>query len=602
MNHSRLNDDQLRAVLSRSKRLLILAGAGSGKTTTLTESIAERIADRGVSGSSVLALTFTNKAAREMKDRLLKVIPEAEVHKITVGTFHAVSLKFLRESGHRLGYDDDLTVYSPDECKDLMIWINKDLGEPLTEKGLEELIDADPEQLDEKQAQVFSEYLYRLKQANAIDFRRMLTETIRLLRDGDIRAAYHERYRFIFVDEYQDTDRNQYTLHREIDPEYLFCVGDSDQAIYGWRGAILQIILDFMTDNALPEKIILEKNYRSGSKIIRAANSLIRYNRDRYEKALEPVRPSEGVIRFEALADQAEELRFIVHEIRDLVRQGRQYQDIAVLYRKNFQGEALATVLRDTDIPFVLVSSRRSVWESSAAKEIVNMLNLIRRSGDDFRARKFLKDTVHLKPDQIEAIEIQAIEAGTSIMKAWSKLNPEHTFPTGLAYVLDPGIVEMVNLLVNEFQIAEWYQNYPDKLTDYAEFMKLLKIWEQNHGRDYRSFLDWYALRDDQDILDLSMTENKVRLMTIHGAKGLEFPVVFMIGCTQHNYPARAKADIEEERRIFYVGITRAMDRLYLTRYINEERYNYHVRAKITANVEPSQFIREAKGGHDGTV
>lgn len=558
-----LNPEQLDAVTTPFQKVLVLAGAGTGKTTVLTKRIVYICNEHRISGSNIMCLTFTNKASREMKTRLMKLLPEKEVNNIWCGTFHSICLRILRECGHKIGYKPNISVYTPDDAVELLAQINEEYDEGLTEKEIKNLLQMSKDERDKSKNLVLREFYYRLKKNNAVTFDLMLSEVQRVFKKcPEILEQYHKRFKYIFVDEYQDTDWHQYNLHMILDPDHLFVVGDTDQAIYKWRGAVLEIILNFQKDHQQSKVIILSRNYRSLPDIIKYANKLIEKNENRFDKTLIPVREGKAVVYINVNKDAEIEKFSIKDMIGDAIGKGFNFKDIAILYRKNAQGNDMAYFLEQRLIPFIQVSSKVSVWGTTAARECINALWLLHNQDDNYRAERFIKKVVHLKPDVVSEIQEKAAQRGCPLLKVYAEMYA----PTcsGKFPHYDGGLLDLINSLYLEFAFMRRFDKYPEIRETYTNFAVAVKEWAQENGDLVDEFLSFMAFQSDQDVLDTVMKENKIKLMTVHGAKGLEFPVVIIIGCEDGTFPIK-RSDPEEERRVFYVAITRAMNEVYFT-------------------------------------
>ncbi len=582
-----LNDQQISAIVSSFNKVLVLAGAGTGKTTTLTERIRHLVVDKMVSGSSIMAVTFTNKAAREIFERLKNIVPGEELEKISIGTFHSIALNMLREAGYKLGYGSKITVYDSDDQLDLIMKINDRLGLKLKETTLRKIL-SNPDEMDDKHKIIYREYEYQLKQNNAVDFKKIISEAVELLsQHEDIQEIYHHKFKHVLIDEYQDTNMLQYRFIKLIDPDNIYAVGDNDQAIYAWRGANIQIILNFKTEYACAKVVILDKNYRSGKIVIERANSLIKHNMGRFEKELIPTRDITGECRVRELDDELKEAIAIKNEIADIVAEGYDYGDIAILARTNRICDFLAQSLSGK-VPSVLINKNGDIWKRSPAINLLNMLWLLINPFDDFRAERFLLKDLKIDGGEFKHIKEIKNKNKTCLLNAYKQYFniQDGTFP----FVEVTKISEAIKIIYDHFKYDRLKDLYFETWEKYQIIRKEIEHFAYHFIDKVDVFLSHMALRSDQDMVDNALSEDKVKIMTIHGAKGLEFPVVFLAGIEDGICPSK-RGDIEEERRVFYVAITRAKDRLIITRPLIREGFNQMYATTI------SQFVKEMQGG-----
>lgn len=634
-----LNPQQIEAVKHENGPLLILAGAGSGKTRVITHRIAWLIARCNVRPGAILAITFTNKAAAEMKTRVEKLVgPDS--FSMWIGTFHAMMMRILRRYADRLGFSANLTILDSDDQQKLVKSCLKDLNfndQQLQPRAVHSQISAAKNALEDVEqftrragsdyrlgriAKVYALYQDRLKKSNSMDFDDILFYAVRLLQENqDVLAEYQERFRYILVDEYQDTNHAQYQLVRMLSARHhnLCVVGDDDQSIYSFRGANIQNILDFEKDFKGCKVIKLEQNYRSTTMILNAANQVIRENRGRKAKALWTRRGQGDKITFLRAEGHSEESRFIAGEIERLVNGGRNYEDFAILYRLNALSRNLEAALREQGIPYRIFSGTR-FYDRREIKDVLAYLRLISSPNDDLAlARVINVPRRGIGEITISSIELLANREGVSwfticaqaekypeLQRAAAKLKEfadrirsfqnllvqnDMTFMAFVDLVeRESGLVQSLldrqeKILADES--VDRLENLRELLSDAQEFEQNMQSLQRDlAGADLELEPEDELLRQADDLtgvlaafleraaLYAEMDEDKdnqnyVRLMTIHSAKGLEFDYVFLVGAEEGLFPGyRARdfeADMEEERRLAYVAITRAREKLYVT-------------------------------------
>ncbi|MBF4509625.1 MAG: UvrD-helicase domain-containing protein [Aeromicrobium sp.] len=631
-----LNPAQRDAVTTVDGPLLVLAGAGSGKTRVLTFRIAHLIADHGVSPAAILAITFTNKAAAEMRARLEGLIGPA-ARPMWVMTFHAFCVRLLRADGGRLGYTRSFTIYDDDDTRRMLTSVLADLDidpKQLPVKGVAGRISAaknelvGPEDYESKAAnpperltaKAFALYQRRLREANAMDFDDLLVNAERLLREHpDVCEFYQDRFSHIHVDEYQDTNRAQYEIVNRLASRdrNLMVVGDDDQSIYSWRGADIRNILEFERD--YPDAIVirLEQNYRSTETILAAANAVVANNRGRKPKTLWTANAGgESITRYSA-TDERDEARFVAEEIERLLREEhRSYADFAVFYRTNAQSRVVEDIFLRAGVPYRLVGGTR-FFERAEIKDVMAWLRATVNPADVQSLVRVLEKRQGIGKTTIDALRQRAEEAGITLSDAiaraadagWlataparkvvalaSDLSAAREAEGGSLRERVEGIVERSGLLGT--LAAEGTREASGRAENIREFFGVAEEYDQQHDepemRTLDAFLEWVALRSDLD--EIEGEERAVTLMTLHAAKGLEFPVVFLLGMEDSIFPHASsmfdEAGLEEERRLCYVGITRARERLYLTHATQRSLFGQ------TQYNLPSMFIREIPGEH----
>jgi DNA helicase-2/ATP-dependent DNA helicase PcrA len=651
-----LNPAQREAVLCTQGPLLVLAGAGSGKTRVLTYRIAHMVADEGVAPWQVLAITFTNKAAAEMRERLGKLLAGG-TRGMWVCTFHAMCVRMLREDAERLGYRDNFTIYDDDDSRRLVRQIMNDADiDPkqfplnmIRSKissaknamvGPEELSDRASDPSTAKAARVYSELQRRLMRANAMDFDDLLVNAYALLsRNPDVLGRYQRRFQQISVDEYQDTNRVQYMITNLLAraSRNLMVVGDDDQSIYSWRGADIQNILDFQKDYPDAHVVKLEQNYRSTGHILAAANAVVANNSRRTPKRLFTDAGDGERIRVYQAADERDEGRWIAGEIERLHEAGRSYDDVALFYRTNAQSRVLEDMFLRAGVPYKIVGGTR-FFDRAEIRDVMAYLKLVLNPDDDVSCERIINTPRRgIGSTSIGKLRDYASENGCSLFAAAqacvaeggllgakvrsalasfsSVIEAGRTYTGDLSDVVE-AIVEgsgLIQALEAEHtveadsrieNIREFYgvaQEFDETHEDAAETLESLAELRaaavagdvqpgvmatgpaaaspaqdaaaQEPGRPQvaaeklPAFLEWLALRSDLD--SLAGSSSAVTMMTIHSAKGLEFPVVFVSGMEEGLFPHASynadPASLEEERRLAYVAITRARERLYLT-------------------------------------
>ena len=606
-----LNDKQSEAVHWMNGPVLILAGAGSGKTRVITYRIAHLLT-KGVPQSEILAVTFTNKAAKEMAQRIRALVPK-KLAKLTVSTFHSLGAKILREKASVLGYRANISIYDSQDQASLVKETGRDLGlkgEALDVAEATRVISLIKNGRTGWSAEnthfknLYDEYQKNLKLYNAVDFDDLITLPVRLLSEfEEVRAEYTSRYRFVLVDEFQDTSGNQYDMMRLlVGAEKNVCVvGDDDQSIYSWRGASVENIRRFETDFPGAREIKLEQNYRSTATILKAANALISHNSNRKPKQLWTGLPLGDPIEVFAAENELEEAEFIVSKIRTLmIRLSLHFQDFGVLLRANHLTRALEETFRKENIPY-LISGGMSFFERQEVRDMLAYLKLIANHDDDMSFLRVVNTPRRgIGRKLLEHISAYAGEHHCSLFGALTSL-ASHT-ETGLeekshaaaaefadligrfrsrlvgGKKLAQGVRELVEEvdywghLVSENRDAKDKDVVKWKFGNVESLIGSLADFEEDPDNAHPSLFDYLtrvtlASRDD---LDDKEEEGRVNLMTIHSAKGLEFPVVFIAGVEQDIIPharsvEEADANLEEERRLFYVALTRAERRLYLT-------------------------------------
>lgn len=617
MNLDTLNPMQKEAVLKTEGPLLILAGAGSGKTRVLTYRISHLIKNLNVHPANVLAITFTNKAANEMKERVEHIIG-SDARDMWISTFHSCCVKILRRDIDKIGYTRSFVIYDrPDQMtliKDCIkeLKINEKMYEPKT--VINHISDAKDKLIDPKRfkeihesdfrmgniSKIYSLYQERLLRNNALDFDDLIMKTIELFeRNENVLDFYQRKFKFIMVDEYQDTNRAQYKLIKLLAKKHhnLCVVGDDDQSIYGWRGADIKNILEFERDYKNAHIVKLEQNYRSTQIILDAANCVISNNITRKNKKLWTESEGGDKINIFKSSDEKEEGDFIAHYINKLKRdEDRNYKEFAILYRTNAQSRALEESLIKQNIPYKIYGGIK-FYERKEIKDLIAYLRVIQNPMDDISLKRIInvpKRGIGLKT--LEKIEDMALLKRESVYsalldvdgindistRAKSKLNEFTTLmSTFMAMKEIYSVSKLIEkVLENSGYISELQKEdsieSQTRIENLKEFSSVAVEFENaSEEKDLETFLATISLISDMDYKEED--SDFVSLMTLHSAKGLEFPVVFLAGMEEGVFPiSRALTDeveLEEERRLCYVGVTRAMEKLYLTHAVMRTIY-----------------------------
>lgn len=637
-----LNDAQKSPVLHKDGPLMVIAGAGSGKTRVLTYRIAH-LMEHGVDAFNILALTFTNKAAREMKKRIANIVGTSEAKNLWMGTFHSIFARLLRYDGDKLGFPSNFTIYDTQDSQRLISSIIKEMGldkdiykykqiqnrissyknSLITVKAYfqnPELMEADAMAKRPRLGEIYKNYVDRCFKAGAMDFDDLLLRTNELLnRFPDVLMKYQDRFKYILVDEYQDTNHSQYLIVRALADRYqnICVVGDDAQSIYSFRGANISNILNFQRDYDDVAVYRLEQNYRSTKNIVNAANSIIANNKNQLEKVVWTANDDGNKIKIHRSITDAEEGRYVASSIfENKMQQQLLNGEFAVLYRTNSQSRSIEDALRKRDIPYRIYGGL-SFYQRKEIKDVLAYLRLIVNPKDEealvrvinFPARGIGQTTVqkltvaanHYKRSIFEVIErLDAIElkinAGTktklqdftTMIKSFQIMNEKAD-----AFTLAEHVAKKTGLLV-EFKkdgtpegIARM-ENIEELLNGIKDFVEGQKELADASG-SLTEFLEDVALATDLD--KETGDDDRVALMTIHLAKGLEFPYVYIVGMEEDLFPSamsmNTRSELEEERRLFYVALTRAEKQAYLTYTQNRYRWGKLIDA------EPSRFLEE---------
>jgi len=627
---AQLNPPQQQAVRWTEGPLLVLAGAGSGKTRVLTSRVAYLLADRGVPPSQIMAITFTNKAAREMKERLVDLVGE-RAEALWVSTFHAACARILRREIEHLGYTRNFVIYDTADQQSLLKTCLQELNldeKRFNPRAVGGLISQAKNNLlapeafareastwyRQEVARVYRLYQAKLKKLNALDFDDLIMQVVTLFsHHPEVLASYQRQFRYVLVDEYQDTNHSQYRLVKQLVAGHnnICVVGDPDQSIYRWRGADIQNILDFEKDFPAARVIRLEQNYRSTQTILEAANAVIANNEGRKPKNLWTDNGRGDPVFYYSGENEWAEGRYVAGEIsRQLGREQRCYRDFAVLYRTHAQSRVFEEVFLQSGIPYQIVGGLK-FYDRKEIKDLVAYLRVIQNPADDISlARIFNVPKRSLGETTWSRLADYAAAHGISVMTAIGKAEEVPGLTSRALRSLSSlsQLIQAFQDLATRLKVTELVERVLEDSGYLAELQaegtpeaqaRVENLWEflsvardydrRSPDQDLAGFLAQISLITDID--DMAEAEDRVVLMTLHTAKGLEFPVVFLVGMEERVFPhAQSLADpaeTEEERRLCYVGMTRARERLYLTNAYERTLYGN------TVTNEPSRFLRE---------
>ena len=616
MNLDTLNETQLEAVKITDGPLLILAGPGSGKTRVITYKIAYLLEQGKAKPWEVLAITFTNKAAKEMKERLHNLIEE-DIKGMQISTFHSFGLRVIKEYYDFFGLDRTFTIIDESDSISLIKKIIKELN--LDEKkyipraiknkisgAKNELLNPEGFKVfartpyDEDVVKIYKKYEEKLKRNSSVDFDDLLMLPIELFRkDKEALEHYQNRYKYVFIDEYQDTNEAQYLLSKMISYKYknICVVGDESQSIYSWRGANYKNILNFEKDYKNAKVILLEQNYRSTKTILEAANSVIKNNKEKKDKHLWTLNGKGSKIKYLRCYDEKDEILNIINTIKKFKSEGIPYKEMVVLYRTNAQSQSIERGFIENTIPYKVVGSY-AYFNRKEIKDLVAYLRLINNEKDDvslIRAMNAPKRGIGAKT--IEKLELNANENNVSIFDSITS-GKELAFKNLILDIKekmkDKSFVDLVELVLDESGLKDEYKEKTieneSRLENLEEFKSIARNFEDyNPGATLEEFLIEISLISD--VKEASDCDEVVTLMTMHAVKGLEFDVVFITGLEEGLFPHSNsmfdESELEEERRLFYVAITRAKKVLYLTNARSRMLFG-----QIKSNL-PSRFIEE---------
>ncbi len=602
-----LNDKQKEAVIETEGPCLVIAGAGSGKTKVLTHKIAYLIEEKNIKPWNILAITFTNKAANEMKERITNLIGEV-ANDMWIGTFHSICVKILRKFIDRVGYNSDFVIFDTSDQKTLIKQCIRSLNlddKIYTDRGvIAEISNSKNEMLTpmqyklrtnneirkEKIAEIYEIYQRRLKENNALDFDDIINLTIQILTENqDVLEYYSEKFKYVLVDEYQDTNKAQFTLITLLSGRHgnITVVGDNDQGIYSFRGADITNILNFEKDFPGTKIIKLEQNYRSTKAILDAANAVIKHNEKKYEKNLWTEKEGGKRPEVAILDNEYEEANFIVEQINRLKREEYyKYSDFTVLYRTNAQSRSIEDIFRRENIPYKMIGGLK-FYERKEIKDVIAYLRLIHNQADNLSLGRIINEPKRgIGQTSMEKIETIAETNGISmyeVIKHAEQYGLNKVFINSREFI---NTIEDLSSKKDEMLISELTKEVLNK-TGYMKALELentaqaesrienlnefltvaMEFEEENAENSLAEFLESITLSSDID--GMEDKEDSVTLMTLHSAKGLEFPVVFLVGMEEGLFPSYRsigeQREIEEERRLCYVGITRAKEYLFLT-------------------------------------
>jgi len=637
-----LNDAQKAPVTHKDGPLIVIAGAGSGKTRVLTYRIAY-LMEQGVDAFNILALTFTNKAAREMKKRISQIVGSSEAKNLWMGTFHSVFAKILRAEAHRLGYPSNFTIYDTQDSQSVIRSIIKEMqldkdvykykqvfsrissykNNLITVKAYfnnPELVEADAMARRPRLGEIYKAYVDKCFKAGAMDFDDLLLRTNELLtRFPDVLSKYQHRFRYILVDEYQDTNHSQYLIVRALSDRFqnICVVGDDAQSIYAFRGANINNILNFQKDYDDVQLYRLEQNYRSTKNIVNAANSVIEKNQQRLEKVVWTANEEGNKIKVNCSMTDGDEGRFVAGSIfENAMSQQLTYDQFAILYRTNAQSRAIEDALRKKDIPYRIYGGL-SFYQRKEIKDVLAYLRLVLNPKDEEALKRVINyPTRGIGQTTVDKLIVASSHYSRSMFEIMQNLDKvQLNINSGTRRKLQDFVTliesfRVLNQSYDAFQIAEQVtkktglvqelkkdgtpegitriENVEELLNGIRDFVEGQKELADTEG-SLAEFLEDVALATDLD-MDKG-DDNRVALMTVHLAKGLEFPYVYIVGLEEDLFPSgmsmNTRAELEEERRLFYVALTRAEKQAFLT--YTQSRYRW---GKLI-DAEPSRFIEE---------
>ena len=639
-----LNEAQKEPTLHKDGPLIVIAGAGSGKTRVLTYRIAY-LMSQGIDSFSILALTFTNKAAREMKGRIAELVGDGEAKNLWMGTFHSVFARILRSEADKLGYPSNFTIYDTQDSERLISSIIKEMGlekDIYKKKQVRSRIsafknslitvrayynDGDLQESDAmarrpKMGEIYKEYVDRCFKAGAMDFDDLLLRTNELLnRFPEVLAKYQDRFRYILVDEYQDTNHSQYLIVRALSDKFqnICVVGDDAQSIYAFRGANINNILNFQKDYDNVAMYRLEQNYRSTQNIVNAANSIINHNKTKLDKKVWTANDTGNKIKVQRCPTDADEGRHVAGSIYDFnLTEQRKFNDFAILYRTNAQSRAMEDALRKRNIPYKIFGGL-SFYQRKEIKDTLAYLRVIINPKDEESLKRIINYPARgIGQTTIDKLVVGAKEHGLSLFQTAEKSGSLGIgINSGTVNKLEQFVTliksfQIFNETANAFEIADEVTKKTHIVSDLKKdgtpegVSKIENIEELLNGiKDFTEgqqeladasgalteFLEDVALATDFDSENKDENTDRVSLMTIHLAKGLEYPYVYVVGMEEDLFPSPMNLDsrggLEEERRLFYVALTRAEERAFLS--YAQSRYRW---GKLNS-AEPSRFIEE---------
>ncbi|MAX12602.1 MAG: ATP-dependent DNA helicase PcrA [Candidatus Marinimicrobia bacterium] len=642
IDFNQLNPQQLQAVKHLGSPILVFAGAGSGKTRVLTYKMAYLIEEIGLPPENILAVTFTNKAASEMRNRVNKLI-SLDLSGLNIGTFHSISASILRKNIHHLGYENNFTIYDQSDALSVVKNIINDMNldtkrfDPkyfyyMISNSKNKLISHKDVQMlsntyvDEMLPEIFKEYHVRLKEFNAVDFDDLLILPLELFKvKSDILKYYQNKFKYVLVDEYQDTNKPQFHFIYNIAKNHqdICVVGDDDQSIYGWRGADISNILDFNKSFNNPFIVKLEQNYRSTKNVLDVANSLIKNNVNRSEKSLWTENCSGDKVHYENIFNEKMEAQYILNVIQKKCKSDYSLNDVVVLYRTNYQSRIIEDSLRRKSIPYHIVGGVK-FYDRKEIKDVLAYLRFINNNKDDISFLRILNFPVRgIGKTSIGKILKMKLESDGDVLHVLGNLNKGDLGKKQIESIkhfvdlikelkdLSNGgsAYDVVTKLINSIDLEDHYGNQgtpeaADRWENVQELINSIQEYCDNSNNiSLTSFLEEVSLLTDIDRWNSG--DECVTLMTVHSAKGLEFPVVIIAGMEEGLFPHSNSIDepegVEEERRLFYVAITRAMESLYL--YSTDSRmrfgggYTPSIRSRFIDEI-PSELLstRENRG------
>lgn len=612
---NKLNDKQKEAVMHVDGPCLVLAGAGSGKTKVLTERIVNLI-NNGVSPYNILAITFTNKAAREMRERVYNSIEE-EANKIFIGTFHSLGLKIVRENASVIGYSNNVTILDRDDVNTLIKRFMKELNLDTDHYPVKSILNKisfakneglSPEEfdkfakapLDMAACKVYKMYESALKRSNSVDFDDLLILPLRIFKkDKSVLEKYQEHFKYILVDEYQDTNMVQYDMCKLLASKYrnLFVVGDMDQSIYSFRFANYMNVINFEKDNKDAKVIVLDENYRSTNNILNAANDVIRNNKERKEKNLWSSKGDGDKIKYIRCDNELEEASTVVRLTKGLLDKGEKPSEIAVLYRTNGQSRVFEEAFLKENIPFKIVGSY-FFYNRKEIKDLISYMHLIYNNNDDASLERVINVPRRgIGSKTIERLRSEASISDKSMFEVVSS-GKELGFKNLIIDLTNESkntdLIGLVDVILDKTGIRKELEEKNDleseiRLENLNEFKSIALAFQEKGIFSLEEFLENISLVSDKN--EYKEVDDGINLMTLHSAKGLEFNDVFLVGMEEgifpHNRSFESESELEEERRLCYVGITRAKEHLWL---MNAKKRTLF--GQVSMNF-PSRFIKE---------
>lgn len=612
---NKLNDKQKEAVMHVDGPCLVLAGAGSGKTKVLTERIVNLI-NNGVSPYNILAITFTNKAAREMRERVYNSIEE-EANKIFIGTFHSLGLKIVRENASVIGYSNNVTILDRDDVNTLIKRFMKELNLDTEHYPVKSILNKisfakneglSPEEfdkfakapLDMAACKVYKMYESALKRSNSVDFDDLLILPLRIFKkDKSVLEKYQEHFKYILVDEYQDTNMVQYDMCKLLASKYrnLFVVGDMDQSIYSFRFANYMNVINFEKDNKDAKVIVLDENYRSTNNILNAANDVIKNNKERKEKNLWSSKGDGDKIKYIRCDNELEEASTVVRLTKELLDKGEKPSEIAVLYRTNGQSRVFEEAFLKENIPFKIVGSY-FFYNRKEIKDLISYMHLIYNNNDDASLERVINVPRRgIGSKTIERLRSEASISDKSMFEVVSS-GKELGFKNLIIDLTNESkntdLVGLVDVILDKTGIRKELEEKNDleseiRLENLNEFKSIALAFQEKGIFSLEEFLENISLVSDKN--EYKEVDDGINLMTLHSAKGLEFNDVFLVGMEEgifpHNRSFESESELEEERRLCYVGITRAKEHLWL---MNAKKRTLF--GQVSMNF-PSRFIKE---------